>query len=344
MKAVVKTQREPGNVEYIDMPDPEAGPGQVVIQVHNAGVCGTDLHIFKSEYVINPPVILGHEVCGEIVGMGSGVTRFKLGERVTVNPSAGRLCGHCRYCQIGAPFFCVDRAALGSGINGGFAKYCSVRQEVVFPLPENLDLQTGALCEPFACSFQAVAELSLIEPGDIVVVSGPGPIGIMCAMLAKIRGGRVVLLGTTEDAGRMKIARQIGIDQTIDVQTNDVKKMVSDLTQGDGADVVFECAGVEASATLCLDVVRKMGRYTQVGIFGSQLQIDLDQVVLKQLHLQGSICHTWETWERTLRFLRQDLIDLSPLISECLPMSRWKDAFQGVIAKKGIKYLLYPED
>ena len=344
MKAVVKTQREPGNVEYIDMPDPTAGPGQVVIQVHNAGVCGTDLHIFKSEYVINPPVILGHEVCGEIVEIGSDVNRFKLGDRVTVNPSAGKVCGYCRYCQIGAPFFCVDRAAIGSGMHGGFAKYVAARQEVVFPLPENLDTQTGALCEPFACSLQAVAELTIIEPDDIVVVSGPGPIGIMCAMLAKVRGGRIVLLGTSEDTSRMKIARQLGIDHTIDVQTDDTKKIISDLTQGYGADVVFECAGNEASAALCLEIVRKMGRYTQVGIFGSPLRMDFDQVVLKQLHLQGSMCHTWETWERTLRFLKQDLIDLNPLISGRLPMSRWEEAFQSVMAKKGIKFLLYPED
>ena len=344
MKAVVKTQREPGNVEYIDMPDPTAGPGQVIIQVHNAGVCGTDLHIFKSEYVITPPVILGHEVCGEIVEIGSDVNRFKLGDCVTVNPSAGKVCGHCRYCQVGAPFFCIDRAAIGSGMHGGFAKYFAARQEVVFPLPENLDTQTGTLCEPFACSLQAVSELTIIEPGDIVVVSGPGPIGIMCAMLAKVRGGRVVLLGTSEDTSRMKLARQLGIDHTIDVQTDDTKKIISDLTQGYGADVVFECAGSEASAALCLEIVRKMGRYTQVGIFGSPLQMDFDQVVLKQLHLQGSMCHTWETWERTLRFLKQDLIDLNPLISERLPMSRWEEAFQSVMAKKGIKFLLYPED
>ena len=344
MKAVVKTHRDPGNVEYIDMPEPTAGPGQIVIKVHHVGVCGTDLHIFKSEYIINPPVILGHEMCGEIVEIGPGVGRFKLGDLVTVNPSAGKTCGHCRYCQVGAPFFCIDRAALGSGMNGGFAKYCCVRQEVVFPIPENLDSQTGALCEPFACSLQAVAELTLIEPGDIVVVSGPGPIGIMCAMLAKLRGGCIVLLGTAKDKDRLAIAQQLGADYTIDVENDDVKTIINDLTQGYGADVVFECAGVEASSALCLDIVRKMGRYTQVGLFGSPVQLNLDQVVLKQLHLQGSICHTWETWERTLRFLRQDLIDLRPLISKRFPMSCWKEAFQSVLDGKGVKFLLYPEE
>ncbi len=217
MKAVVKTRPEPGNVEYIEMPEPQAAPGQVVIEIRNAGVCGTDIHIFKSEYVIKPPVILGHEVCGTIVETGAGVTRWKVGDRVTVNPSAGRLCGKCRYCQIGAPFMCIDRAAVGSGMNGGFAKYLNVRQEIVLPLPESLDFETGALCEPFACAVQAVLELTTIRPGEVVAVSGPGPIGLMCAMLAKAYGARVVLLGTSKDAGRMELSKTLGIDVTVNV-------------------------------------------------------------------------------------------------------------------------------
>jgi L-iditol 2-dehydrogenase len=343
MKAVVKTRPEPGNVEYTDMPDPQAGPGQVVIEVRNAGVCGTDIHIFKSEYVIKPPVILGHELCGTIVETGPGVTRLKVGDRVTVNPSAGRLCGKCRYCQVGAPFFCLDRAAVGSGMNGGFAKYCGVRQEIVIPLPANLDFEAGALCEPFACAVQAVIELTTINPGDVVAVSGPGPIGLMCAMLAKGQGAHVVLLGTANDAGRMALSKSLGVDATVNVSAEDPREIIEQLTQGYGADAVLECAGAPASAAMCLDLVRKMGRYTQVGIFGAPLQIDLDKVVLKQVRFQGSICHTWETWERTMRLLGDGAFDLRPLISNRLPLSRWNEAFQGVINKTETKVLLHPE-
>jgi L-iditol 2-dehydrogenase len=343
MKAVVKTRPEPGNVEYTDMPDPQAGPGQVVIEVRNAGVCGTDIHIFKSEYVIKPPVILGHELCGTIVETGPGVTRLKVGDRVTVNPSAGRLCGKCRYCQVGAPFFCIDRAAVGSGMNGGFAKYCGVRQEIVIPLPGNLDFEAGALCEPFACAVQAVIELTTINPGDVVAVSGPGPIGLMCAMLAKGQGAHVVLLGTANDAGRMALSKSLGVDATVNVSAEDPREIIKQLTQGYGADAVLECAGAPASAAMCLDLVRKMGRYTQVGLFGAPLQIDLDKVVLKQVRFQGSICHTWETWERTMRLLGDGAFDLRPLISNRLPLSRWNEAFQGVINKTETKVLLHPE-
>jgi len=343
VKAVVKTRAEPGNVEFIDVPEPPAGPGHVVIEVKNAGICGTDIHIFKSEYVIKPPVILGHEFCGTIVEAGPGVTRCTVGDRVTVNPSAGRLCGRCRYCRIGAPFFCVDRAAVGSGINGGFAKYCSVREEIVFRLPENLDFETGALCEPFACAFQAVVELTTIQPGDVVVVSGPGPIGILCAMLAKAHGARVAVLGTSADANRMALARQLGADPIVDVETDDAAEIIADLTEGYGADVVLECAGVEASATRCLDLVRKMGCYTQVGIFGTPLRVDLDKVVVKQVRLQGSMCHTWRTWEHALRFLARGLVDLRPLITQRLPLIRWEEGFHSVQARQAIKVLLHPE-
>jgi len=344
MKAVVKTRPEPGNVEFMDMPEPRAETGQVVIEVKAAGICGTDIHIFKSEYLIKPPVILGHELCGEVVETGSDVTRVKVGDRVTVNPSAGQLCGHCRYCRLGAPFFCMDRAAVGSGIHGGFAKYCGVREEIVFRLPENIDFATGALCEPFACALQAVVELTEILPGEVVVVSGPGPIGMMCMMLAKMHGARVVMLGISADARRMEMARRLGADTVIDVESEDAREIIDDLTEGYGVDVVLECAGANASVNQCLDVVKKLGRYTQVGLFGAPVEIDLDQIVKKQLRMQGSMCHTWGTWDRTLSLLGQGLIDLRPLISGKLPLSRWEEGFEKVMDREGAKILLYPEE
>ena len=344
MKAVVKTRPEPGNVELVDMPEPQAEADKVVIEVRAAGICGTDIHIYKSEYLINPPVILGHEFSGEVVEVGPEVTRFQVGDRVTINPSAGQLCGHCRYCRMGAPFLCMDRAAVGSGMDGGFARYCGVREEIVYRLPENLDFDTGALCEPFACALQAVVELTEILPGEVAVVSGPGPIGLMCLMLARMHGARVAMLGISADAQRLEIARALGGDPVIDVEREDPRPIIDDLTGDYGADVVLECAGANASVNQCLDLVKKLGRYTQVGLFGDKVEIDLDQVTKKQLHMQGSICHTWETWDRTMNFLGQGLIDLNPLITERLPLSRWEEGFKRARDKEGAKILLYPEE
>ncbi len=344
MKAVVKTRPEPGNVELMDVPEPTAGEDQVVIQVHSAGICGTDIHILRSEYVIHPPVVMGHEVCGEIVEMGTGVTGFAVGDRVTLNPTAARLCGTCRYCRAGAPFFCVDRAGLGSGVDGGFAKYCAARQGILFRVPEGLDSTVAALSEPLACIYQAVVELTEIKAGELVVVTGPGPIGLMALLLAKVRGARVLVLGTDADAVRLDCARSLGADAVLDVEQEDAAAVVADLTAGYGADVALECSGAAGGAAQCLELLKSQGSYTQVGIFGAPIQVDLDAVVIKQLRVQGSICHTWQTWERTMAFLASGAINLSPLISTRLPLTRWQEAFDGVIAKRSIKTLLYPDD
>ena len=315
MKAVVKTRPEPGNVELLDVAEPTAGPDQVVIQVHNAGICGTDIHILKSEYVIDPPVVMGHEVCGEIVEVGPDVTGFAVGDRVTVNPSAARLCGTCRYCRAGAPFFCIDRSSLGSSLDGGFAKYCAARQGILFRVPDGLDSTVGALSEPLACVYQAVVELTEIKAGELVVVTGPGPIGLMALLLAKVRGARVMVLGTGADAVRLRCARSLGADVVLDVEQEDAAGVVADLTGGYGADVALECSGAAGGAAQCLELLKKEGCYTQVGIFGAPIQVNLDAVVIKQLRVQGSICHTWQTWERTMAFLASGAIDLAPLIS-----------------------------
>ena len=344
MKAVVKTRREPGNVEYMEVPEPQATEGQVVIEVKAAGICGTDIHIYKSEYVIDPPAILGHEFSGVVAEIGPGVSRVKVGDRVTVNPSAGRLCGQCRYCTMGYPFLCIDRGAVGSVLDGGFARYCGVREGIIFELPETLDFDQGALTEAFACTLQAVFELTEILADDVVVVSGPGPIGLMCLLLARSRGARVVVLGTSNDTVRLALASQLGAELAVDVQSESAQDIIDGLTDGYGADVVLECAGVGASARQCVQLVRKLGRYTQIGLFGEPVPIDLDEITKKQVRFQGSICHSWETWRRTLSFLGQGGADLAPLITDRLPLSRWQEGFEKIANSDGCKILLYPED
>lgn len=328
----------------MNMPEPKAEADTVVIEVKAAGICGTDIHIYKSEYSIEPPVILGHEFSGEVVETGPGVTRFKAGDRVTVNPTAGRLCGQCRYCRLGVPFLCVDRASVGSGIDGGFARYCGVREEIVFRLPEHLDFDAGALCEPFACAVQAVLELTEILPGEVVAISGPGPIGLMCAMLARLHGARVVMLGLSADRDRMEISRRLGADTVIDVEAENPKEIVDDLTNGYGADVVIECTGANAAVAQGLELIKKLGRFTQVGLFGRPVKIDMDLIVTKEIVLQGSMCHTWGTWDRTMRLLGQEAVDLHPLISDKLPLDRWQEGFDRVTNREGAKILLYPDE
>ena len=201
----------------------------------------------------------------------------------------------------------------------------------------------AALSEPLACVYQAVVEITEIKAGELVVVTGPGPIGLMALLRAKVRGARVMVLGTGADAVRLRCARSLGADIVLDVEREDAAAIVADLTGGYGADVALECSGA-AGAAQCLELLKKEGSYTQVGIFGVPIQVNLDAVVIKQLCVQGSICHTWQTWERTMAFLESGAINLVPLISTRLPLTRWQEAFDGVMAKRSIRTFLYPDD
>src|SRR5438067_1258567 len=178
MKAVMKTAPGAGNIEVRDIAEPATPPGHVKIAVKAAGICGTDLHIYYDEYRSFPPVVLGHEVCGEIAEVGSGVERVRVGDRVTSETYAST-CGSCRYCREGRVNLCPERRSIGSGANGGFAKYLVVPEHNIHLLPDNVSFEEGALSEPLACVIHSVLERSQVTPGDIAVITGPGAMGLL---------------------------------------------------------------------------------------------------------------------------------------------------------------------
>jgi len=198
MKALVKTAKGVGNVEIKNVPEPIPGPGQVKILVKAAGICGTDLHIYNDEYPSIPPVILGHEIAGEIVECGKGVSVCEVGERVTTRTFT-KTCGRCRYCNTGKDNLCPERLLIGSGVNGGFAKYLIVPEKNIFYLPQNVSYATGALTEPLACCVHAVLEVTHIYVGGKVLIIGPGTMGILSSQIVKSLGGYVVIIGTDSD-------------------------------------------------------------------------------------------------------------------------------------------------
>ena len=286
MRGVAKLARGEGNVGLAEFPEPQAGPGQVVIQVEAAGMCGTDLHIYHDEFPIDPPVIMGHEVAGVVAQVGLGVTGMLPGDRVT-SETYFSVCGWCTHCRDGFPNLCLQRRSIGSKENGAFTRYLLVPAHNVHHLPDGVDLRTGALTEPLACCVHAL-ELTRVEPGETAVISGPGAIGLMTMQVVKAAGARVVVLGTSADQSRLDMARQLGADLILDVQHSDPASVVQDLTGGLGADVVFECAGAGPSAQTCLELVRRRGRYAQVGLFGKPVLWDLEQVCYKELRVSGS--------------------------------------------------------
>lgn len=343
MKGLVKFAPGAGNVELRDVPEPVTGPSQVKIAVKAAGICGTDIHIYDDEYTSRPPVILGHEVAGQVVETGPDVTDVRVGDRVTALPFAVT-CGRCRYCRQGQPGLCSERLSFGSGVDGAFAPYLVIPASIVRRLPDNLDLDSGALAEPLACSVKAVNELTVIQAGDVVLVTGPGPIGLLAGQLAKARGATVIMVGTATDSRRLDLARTLGIDYTFQVEADDVNSAVNELTDGQGVDVLLECAGVPAAIRTGLLLVRKQGQITQMGLFGKPFELGYEQIVYKDIRVVGSFASSTSSWDRALTLLRKGVVQVAPLVSTVLPLSEWEQGFRMVRRKQGLKILLHPAD
>lgn len=342
MKAVMKVAPGAGNIELREIEEPSPGPGQVKIRVQAAGICGTDLHIYKDEFRSWPPVVLGHEVAGEIVALGEGVENLEVGARVTTETYFST-CGACRYCRTGHKNLCLDRRSIGSAVNGGFTRYVVVPAENIHSLPENVDFHTGALTEPLACVVHGVSSTPTVAPGDVAVIAGPGAIGLLALQLVKAAGATVVMLGTDGDRRRLEMARTLGADHTVNVQHEDPKSLLQDITpEGMGADVVYECSGAGPAAAQLLELVRRRGRYVQIGLFGKPVAWDLDQVCYRELVVTGSNASVPSAWIRALQLLKAGQVQTEPLITEIYKVTEWEEAFTGFESKRGIKTLLKP--
>lgn len=341
MHAVVKTARGDGNVALQAMPQPTPGPGQVLLAVRAAGICGTDLHIFHDEYPTQPPVILGHELAGEVAAVGDGVTTVAPGDRVTTE-TYFHLCGVCRFCRGGRPNLCPERRSIGSGVHGGFAPFVVVPERNVHRLPSGLSFVEAALSEPLACVVHGALELPKVMAGDVAVIAGPGAIGLLTLQVALAAGATIVVLGTAADGRRLALARELGAARAIDVDAEDAAPAIRELTGGWGADIVYECSGAGPAALGLLDHVRRGGQYAQIGLFGKPVAWDLDRVCIKELRVTGSNASVPSAWRTALRLLAEGQVRAAPLISDVYPLADWKDAFRRFERREGVKLLLDP--
>jgi L-iditol 2-dehydrogenase len=343
MKALVKYASGDGNVDIRDVEEPRCGDNQVKLEIAFCGICGTDLHVMHDTFRNYPPVILGHEFSGTVVEIGRKVTGVSLGERVAGLGATAVTCGQCAYCKSGYFIFCKQRRGMGHGVNGAFARYVVMRPDQLYRIPENFSLDEAALSEPFAAVVQAVTEVSRVQPGDTALVSGPGPMGLLCLKLLLAEGVRVIVAGAPGDDERLLAAARIGAAAVVNIGEQALGDVIHEQTGGDGVDVAFECAGHPGSVRGCLESLRPMGRYTQVAICGKDIQFPIDQIFYKQLTMSGSVCYTAKTWERMMDIYADGRVRLHDLISTRLPISEWRTAFGLCEDKRAIKVLMYPE-
>jgi L-iditol 2-dehydrogenase len=342
MKALRKLCPGVGQIELVDIPEPQILAGHVVLAVKAAGVCGTDIHILHDEYPTRPPVTLGHEVAGEIIKVGPEVAAWAVGDRV-VTETYYSVCTRCEYCRTGRPNLCLERLSIGSKVDGGFAEYLEVPARNLHRIPDTLDWKTAALTEPLACTIHAFNQV-LIRPGDWVVVSGPGPMGLLAMQVAMASGGKVIALGISQDAKRLDAATHLGSERAINVEAVGQERAIAeilDLTNG-GAHVVLECAGAGPSADLLLKVVRKRGHYGQIGLYGKPISLDFDAICYKELVMTGTNASVPEAWPRALELLRLGLVKSEGLVSGTWRLQDWQSAFATVQEKGALKVLLAP--
>ena len=255
MKAVAKFGYGDKEVEVRDVPEPQMGPGQVLVEVKATGVCGSDVHMWrnKQSWEITLPLVLGHEFAGVIVDVGDSVSGWEIGDRVAVE-TAAEVCDACVYCLSGNYNLCPSRLGYGALADGSMTRFVAARPQILHRVPENVPDEHAALTEPICVAYNALVEKTAMKPGDLVVIQGPGPIGIMALQIARIRGaGTIVVLGTDADAKRMEVAAELGADYTLNIQRDDPIALIDSLGDGFGADLVIDATGVSKALQQSLE-------------------------------------------------------------------------------------------
>lgn len=341
MKALVKTGPEEAQLELREWPEPVPQRDEVKLKVAAAGICGTDIHIIKGRWACRPPVVLGHEFCGTVVEAGSAVRGLRPGDRVVAaNPA--RTCGNCYYCHSGNPFMCPERVSAGYMIDGAFAEHICIRAGQCHLLPDKVSFRQAAMGEPLAVAVRAVMERTRVHAGDVVVVSGPGCVGLLTLLMARLEGARVIITGIDRDRNRLACARELGAEVAVDVSREDPLEAVRSLTGGRGADLVYECAGAEASLEFCWKAVRKEGTLVPLGVHPGPVRTDFNQIMMKELNVVGSYGYVWSSWERALRLLDEGRINLESLVSHEFPLERFREAFQATQDGSAVKVIFRP--
>lgn len=329
MLAVVKLREGAGGVEVRRVPVPTPTAGFARVRVIATGICGTDVHVAHDEYACEPPVVMGHEILGAVDAVGDPRDAEWLGARVACETYYST-CGVCPWCRAGRPNLCVSRRSIGSFEDGGFARYVVLPVGNLHRLPASLSGLDGVLAEPLACVVQCLLDPPLINPGDKVLVTGPGAMGQLAAQVAAAQGGDVTISGLDRDADRLAVAEDDGITGT------------TERPAPDAFDVVIECSGSGAGAEVCLQSARRGARYIQVGIFGRPVAIPFDLVLYKELTVSSGFASTPTSWKRAMALIEQGRVRLGKLITREVPIDAWNDAFAAAEAGAGIKTVVIP--
>ena len=347
MKALMKTKKGVGNFEICDIPLPEVkNEDDVVIKVSAAGVCGTDVHIYHDVFQNYPPVVLGHEFSGVVTAVGTAVKNFKVGDRVVGEPHT-KFCGKCEMCRAGKIQLCKEKRSPGWGINGAFSDSLVMPELFLHHVPDSVPDDVAALTEPMAIVTHSVLERTKIEPQDVVAVVGAGPIGLLSCVVAKAGGAKKIILIGRDSAEKMRFpaAKKLGVDHIINSNKVNVQEEVLRLTNDLGADVVVETSGSESGINTAIDVVKRCGRISVIGMPGCEkVSVQWLKMINKVLDVTFNLSSSVSSWERALGIMASTPADLRSVISHYANIEDWEKMFDAIAKGEAIKVMFIPQE
>ncbi len=341
--AVVHYALTPLAVELREVPVPEIGDGEALLDVGAVSVCGSDVHQAHNthSWAVNVPVVLGHEFGGTIAKLGRGTTGFREGDRV-VCETAASICGTCVLCRTGRYNLCPSRKGFGYGIDGAMSQTVRVPARCLQHIPDSLPFDLACLAEPHAVAFQAMCVNSTIRPGDLVVVLGPGPIGLLCSRMAALSGASpLIVAGLSGDGERLAAARRLGATHVVDVEAEDLNEVVRSYSAL-GADLVCDATGASNALEMALRITRPDGQVTKVGWSPDVIPTNVNPIVQGNIRVQGSFSHNYPVWERVIHLLDRGVTCANEIVGLRSPLTGWREAFDAMHEGRVIKSVLLP--
>jgi L-iditol 2-dehydrogenase len=335
LKAIIKTKPGVG-LEVLDIPYPQLSSDTVIIKTLACGICGADLEVYSGRLskFAKLPMVLGHEITGEIVELGEDVSNFTIGDKVVAQPFTG-MCGHCYYCKIGQPWSCSSRHMIG-----GMAEYVAVPSRNLYSIPDNLTPLDAALCEPLAVALHAV-HISNFKSAYTAAVLGPGPIGLLTALMLKHAGAtQIIVTGTQADVSpRLETASEVA-DITINIDVDDPIPIVQKVTNKLGVDIVFDTTGSQRASPQGIEMLKTKGTLVVIGHYPETMA--LKDPSYKGYTIIGNVSYDWETWERLIPYLQQRPVNLRKFISHILPLYQAVKGFELANSKQSLKVVFQP--
>jgi len=341
LKAVVKSKPEPG-VEVRDVPVPEVAGDEVLIRVKAAAICGSDLGIYNYTAAYSGmrlPVVMGHEFAGEVAEMGATVEGYAAGDRVL--SESVKACGGCGFCKEGMSNLCEGSTLFGIHTDGGFAEYVAVPQGLLHRIPEGMSYEEAALVEPLSNAVHFVDDVTPFKSGDLVVVQGCGPIGLFSAQLLRLGGARVIISGLGVDGVRLGIAERLGFE-AVNIDEVDLVEHVMGLTGGRGADVAFVAVGAPPAVKQAMGLVKKRGTITVVGIFGSEVPVDMTRLVRRELTVMGAYDAKPVNFPMSISLISEGKVNVRDVLTHRFSLDDAEEAFRVALDRTGGKVEFTP--